>query len=712
MQTFATPDVTQSGTETVADLLSENVPNAILSDTEANPFQEDLYFRGYDASPVLGTAVGLAVYQGETRVNERFGDTVLWDLIPSFAVARIDVVTGSNPVFGLNALGGAVVLDMKDGFGAPGGARIDVSSGSFGRTRATVEFASDDDGQSVYAGLNAVHDGGWRRHSQSDLVQAYGAYGVRSGATGAGVDLTLATDFLNENAAVPVQDDPRAAFSIPDTAQDSVVFLTGHVENAMNDALTARVEAHFRWTDIRTVNGEAFPFASCTTDSSLLCTDDDPDDPLVDTSGTTIPASSGADGTDGITDTATAATGAVAELDWNGRILGLADRASFGVEGDYAHTAFRSTTVLATVTVDDGGVTGHSLGILLGTPQFNVGLAADNADESLFLENTLTLGKQLSLLASIRANFDTIRLTDLEGSSLTGTHGYSSVNPALTATWAFSDSTSAYLSAGQSNRIPTAAELSCANPASPCLFPLSFISDPGLKQVFARSVEGGARGTARLGGLGIDWHWDAFWSRNENDILFVSAGPTIGSGFFTNVGAIERVGSEASLKVSYGAFDASANAGFVEATFRSAFAEQSTFNPGAEGNGLIFVKPGDRLPNVPRFIGEIAAGYQMTPDLHVQVSANLQSARFLRGDEANLESPLPGFVVFGLEAAYRIDDRLSAQLAAENVFDKHYATFGLFGDPTANGSLPQFTNPRFIVPAQPFGIWAGLSLRM
>ena len=49
------------------------------------------------------------------RLNEAFGDTVNWDLIPTNAIDRADMWT-NNPVFGLNALGGAVNLQMKNGF--------------------------------------------------------------------------------------------------------------------------------------------------------------------------------------------------------------------------------------------------------------------------------------------------------------------------------------------------------------------------------------------------------------------------------------------------------------------------------------------------------------------------------------------------------------------------------------------------------------------
>src|SRR6516165_4414101 len=80
-----------------------------------NPFQPNLLYHGFLASPLQGNPQGLAVYLNGARFNQPFGDTVNWDLIPDLAVDRMDLV-GSNPVFGLNALGGALSIRMKNGF--------------------------------------------------------------------------------------------------------------------------------------------------------------------------------------------------------------------------------------------------------------------------------------------------------------------------------------------------------------------------------------------------------------------------------------------------------------------------------------------------------------------------------------------------------------------------------------------------------------------
>jgi outer membrane receptor protein involved in Fe transport len=87
---------------------------------ESNVFQPDILFRGFTASPVAGTSEGLAVYVNGMRFNDAFGDTVNWDLIPSVAIGTVNV-EASNPVFGLNALGGSVNVQLKNGFTSQGG---------------------------------------------------------------------------------------------------------------------------------------------------------------------------------------------------------------------------------------------------------------------------------------------------------------------------------------------------------------------------------------------------------------------------------------------------------------------------------------------------------------------------------------------------------------------------------------------------------------
>jgi outer membrane receptor protein involved in Fe transport len=329
----------------------------------------------------------------------------------------------------------------------------------------------------------------------------------------------------------------------------------------------------------------------------------------------------------------------------------------------------------------------------------------------VFFTDTLSVSGALSVTAAGRFNRAQIDMSDLFGTALTGSHSFERFNPSVGATFQLSPAVNLYASYGEANRIPTAAELSCANPSRPCAFPLGFISDPGLEQVVARTAEIGARGHTHGGELKVDWFADVFDTRNQNDILFVSSGPTLGSGYFENAGATQRLGAEAALEGTWRKLDFHANYGLVRATFRSHLVMLSDSNPGADANGDIYVQPGDRLPEVPLQVAKLGIGCSVAPGLHLGLDGIVVSNQYLRGDEANLQKPLPGYAVLNARASWQAGPHLSIFVEGENLLDHHYVSFGLYGDPTGNGIFPNFTNPRFYTPGEPFGFRAGAQLQ-
>ena len=358
-----------------------------------------------------------------------------------------------------------------------------------------------------------------------------------------------------------------------------------------------------------------------------------------------------------------------------------------------------------TVTLSDG--------VALAGPDYAIRLAAVNRYYGLFFTDTLSLTEALSLTVSGRFNLAAIRLSDRLGDTLNGNHSYDRLNPSAGLTWQVDPSLNLYASYSEANRIPTAAELSCADPTQPCRFPLGFISDPSVDQVVARTVELGLRGHAVLADdATLTWSSDIYGARNQNDILFVSSGPLIGSGYFRNAGATQRLGAEASLEGKWRQFDWHANYGYVRATFRSNLTILSADNPAADANGAIHVHPGDRLPEIPLHTGKLGAGYALPWGAHVELDAVLVSSQVLRGDEANLQKPLPAYGVLNAHADWPVTDRLTVYLEGENILDHRYDSFGLYSDPTGNGAFPNFSNPRFYTPGQPLGWWLGVRYRL
>src|SRR5262249_43914541 len=106
-QTVTGNDLEREGSANATTALSDQFSSININDNLDDPFQPDILFRGFEASPVLGTPAGLAVYQNGVRINEAFGDTVNWDLFPDIAINRVELVR-SSPLYRLDALGRAI----------------------------------------------------------------------------------------------------------------------------------------------------------------------------------------------------------------------------------------------------------------------------------------------------------------------------------------------------------------------------------------------------------------------------------------------------------------------------------------------------------------------------------------------------------------------------------------------------------------------------
>ena len=178
VQTVTPDEFATTRSPNVTDTLQQRVPGVFVDDINGNPFSQELQYRGFYASPQQGTPQGLAVYQNGMRINEPFGDTVNWDLIPPQAIARTDIFT-ANPIFGLNALGGAISIEMKNGFNWQG-TEAQLLGGSYGRVSGYFEYGKQVDNYSIYVTADAAHDGGWRYFSPSTVVRAYGDLGYRT----------------------------------------------------------------------------------------------------------------------------------------------------------------------------------------------------------------------------------------------------------------------------------------------------------------------------------------------------------------------------------------------------------------------------------------------------------------------------------------------------------------------------------------------------
>ena len=161
VQVLSAPAFDQAKAPDLLQAMVRGLPFVSLSDQTGNQFQLDLNYRGFIASPVIGTPQGLAVYQNGVRINEVFGDIVNWDFIPQNAINQLTLVP-SNPVYGLNAIGGALAFEMKNGF-TWHGFESEVMGGSYGRIGTSVQAGGQVGNLSGYITADAIDDAGWRQ---------------------------------------------------------------------------------------------------------------------------------------------------------------------------------------------------------------------------------------------------------------------------------------------------------------------------------------------------------------------------------------------------------------------------------------------------------------------------------------------------------------------------------------------------------------------
>jgi outer membrane receptor protein involved in Fe transport len=708
--------IKQTGSLNISDALQKYVPGIIVNEVAGNPFQPNVEFRGFVASPVAGTPQGLAVYQNGVRVNEAFGDTVNWDLIPTAAIRSVTVVT-NNPAFGLNALGGAVNVQMKDGFNYHG-AEIDTMGGSFGRIQSSAQWGKQVDNFAVYGALEGLHDGGFRNFSPSDVRRFYGDIGYRSDGSEFHLNIGAADNKFGATATVPIellQQYWGATYTSPQITENRVgyVNLTGKVE--ATPSWTIESSAHVRIFDQKMLDANPTGAQPCAAPSTLLCFGND-STPANGLNGAQLANpfdSTAVLGENDRTTTHSTTTGVSLQATNTDRLFGHNNHFTVGASFDSSVTRFSASAELG--TIGPNFVVSGS-GILLGQSgdPVSIGpvaLRTTNQYSGLYALDTFDVTNAFSITGGGRFNLANIRLEDQIGSALNGQDSYTRFNPIIGGTYRITSGLTAYAGYSEANRAPTPLELGCADPAHPCIIAAFLVSDPPLKQVVSRSVEAGLRGTRDLNIGTLGWKLGVFRSDNSDDILAIPSPVLQGFGYFQNVGSTRRQGVEAEVNLKSSTLQLYASYALVDARFLDALQVGSN-SPFADVNGNVQILPGNRIPAIPRNRIKAGIDYSLTDAFKVGGDALFVSSQYFVGDESNQAPRLSSHAVFNLHASYQIDKTFQIYARADNILDNRYATYGTFFNTTAvpnfaNGGAP-FTDPRSLSPARPRAFYAGL----
>ncbi len=713
-QLLDSQDVNRTGIPGLTSAIVSNVPSATINDVEGNQFQPDILFRGFTASPVAGTPQGLAVYVNGARFNDAFGDTVNWDLIPPSAIKSV-VIESSNPVFGLNALGGSVSVRLKNGFCADT-TSVTAFGGSYGRAASIVEFSREMGPFAVYFTADATHDDGFRQTGASDLYRGYTDFGWRAGSAEVHLDLTAAHDTLGNPGATPIQALAASIsniFTAPNTVDNKYVAVDLNGTDKLSDTASLQGVGYFHNFRQQVPNGITEQVGPCSDGSGLLCNGD----------GTVVTTTGGQNVTDflhggpysglSVQQLQSHAYGATLQATDHRSIGGLLNHLVAGVSFDGSDSTFSGAQKI-------GGFDPYSRefigpGVIQDQPSEGVNpvrVLSTSRFFGIFASEVLPLGRDFDLSLSARFNDAQISLEDELGGPVNGQHSYNRLNPSAGLTYRIAPWGQIYGSYSETNRAPTPQELSCASAAYPCSLLNFFVGDPNLNQVVARTVELGVRGkfADAIGGR-LTWNVDAYHTRNTNDIIYESTVDNPNLAFYTNAGKTLRQGIEANLRYDYGRLQLRAGYAFTDATFRTPLDLNSGNNPAADANGQIQVMPGNRIPGIPKNRANLILDYSLTDRWTFGSEAVVQSNAYRYGDEANLTSPVGGYMVVDLNAAYRPIDHVTLFAVVNNVFNKRYDTYGSFG-PVGDVPWPNIaggvTDPRTASPGMPIAVYGGV----
>ncbi|MBI4006801.1 MAG: TonB-dependent receptor [Gammaproteobacteria bacterium] len=712
VQSATSEDLDSAQSFDLSDFMNRNLGSISINEAQNNPLQPDVQYRGFTASPLLGLPQGIAVYQNGVRINEPFGDTINWDLIPESAISSINLIGGSNPLFGLNTLGGALSITTKNGFTHPDHG-AEAYGGSFERIVTSIESGNNNGNWGYFFTGSYFEEDGWRDDSESDALNAFGTLSWRNDVSTLDLSLSHGDTELRGNGPLPIQlleIDRDTIFTSPDITENNMVMLNLEGSHWLKDTILLSGNVFYRTNDADSFNGDGTEFVECTSDPGFLCEEDDLTDPIEDQNGNMIPA--GNDAINNISRREQEGFGATLQTTFINDLFEHQNQAIIGTSYSQGLADFDSQVEIAFHN-PDRSTTGTGLFV----PDESTVIKTHTRSWAIYFTDTFSITETLALTLSGRYNNTHVVIGDRNSINpspeLNGEHDYQRFNPAAGFTWQFNPEISMYASYSESSRAPTPIELACADPDAPCNLPNAFLADPPLDQVVSESWETGLRGSF---GASTIWNLGVFRTENKDDIIFISTGGvSANEGFFDNIGETERLGLEAGINGIWNDLDWFLNYSFVNATFETDFLVSSPNHPFAidtDGDTVgdsIQVRDGDRIPGIPQHNFKIGGDYAMTPKFSIGGDLVYNSNQYLRGDEANLLDTIDGYAVVNIRGSYQYNQYVSFFARINNLLDSDYETFGLLGDPEEVLG-PAFDDPRFLAPGAPISGFIGITI--
>lgn len=670
VQTVGDGLLDRSRSDSLADYMARKLAGVNVNEVSGSLFQNDITYRGYRASPVLGTSQGISVYLDGVRVNEPFGDVVNWDMVPEAAIGSVLLVPGSNPMYGFNTLGGALALNTRSGL-VQQGLEAEISAGSAGRRRVDLSHgAGRAGGWHSFAAVTLFDDSGWRDHSAGQLGNLFVKAGHAGARTAWHVALLAGRSRLRGNGLLPdslYQEDRRAVFTFPDLTRNRLVQGTfnGRHRVDRDSELTGVVYARNSRRD--TINGD-----------------------VGDDEG---------EGEFNTTSTRQQSQGASA----NFSLHRAGHRIVLGATFDRSKVAFAQ--------FEQEGFLGTDRGVMpnpLEEIEPTSSVVGASRAAGLYAADTWTIAAGTHLTASARYSYARVNntLTSERGLQPAESFSYTRLNPSLGLVRETGGGLAMFANLAQNNRVPTVIELGCADPEQPCQLPVGLQSDPYLKQIVSSTAEAGLR-------------WDqgvmsVYRTTNRDDILFLSSGRTR-LGYFTNFARTRHQGLDASHAISAGALSLRASYSFLQAVY-DAGGELFT------GVRTVKVEKGTRMAGLPKHTFKLSADWKFSGQLALGAETQIMSSLVTQGNEDGLRSDpdgsaapdmadlrVRGYGLVNLRASWKPVAGWEVYARVNNLFNRRHETFGAVS-PNPLAAEPE-TNVRFVAPGAPRFVTFGARYR-
>jgi outer membrane receptor protein involved in Fe transport len=686
VQVVGDAQIERSKTTTLPEFMQQQLGGVTINEVQGSPFQVDVFYRGQRLSPTLGNAQGLSVYVDGVRVNEAFGDVMNWDMLPESAVSSLALMPGSNPLFGLNTLGGALVLNTKSGH-THAGTEAEISMGAKGRKRFDwTHGVKLNDGYHALIAGTLFSENGLRERSEGRLGNVFAKWGRQINDTDWSVSYTHANSKLNGNGLLSqslYDIHPKAGYTFTDTTRNTSNLLNAQITQTLsgNDKLTASM-----WTR---------------QSKRLGVTGDINEDWVAyQTDPLNVAAYTLATATLNRTEAVQASRGS--GLQWSGK------------RGNH-NMAAGAELQRSRVSYDQFTQDAHFDAARVANPDptaaetHHVSLRGTSRTASLFATDTLKVDAKTEVTLSARYNHTRVsnelgQPAPLVGESFT----YSKLNPAVGLSHLLTEQTTLFGNLSQGTRVPTALELGCADPAKPCTLPTGLQSDPYLKQVVARTLEVGFRlkphDRLKLSGA-------FFQTNSEDDIAFVRSGATQ-AGYFTNIGRTQRRGVELSARWREGAWQFRSDYLLLDATYQTTQDLPGPLTTTAANT----VSKGTRMAGLPRQVVKFGFDWKATPSVGLGLDGIFSGSQVVAGNESGSQpalGKLAGYSVWNAKATWQVSSGWQVFGRINNVLDQRYATFAtgnldLFPKGAAAQAGDGLAASRFLAPGMGRTLYAGV----